>query len=130
MFETVFMSTCVLRFNEHFSESFCYCILRIMQVLQNRYFSLSVFIPFHKRNVMNFCCSINVSKTTPKKDVALLTYHIIGKTLFKNFIADAQKITNFLRLIFTCFLTVAKSIFVITVQINFSRMSNQQTEFY
>ena len=70
---------------------------------------------------MNFCCSINVSKSTPKKDVTLLTYHI-GKT-FKNFIADAQKITNFLRLIFTCFLTVAKSIFVVIVQINFSRMN-------
>ena len=122
MLETVFMLTCVLRFNKHFSESFCYCILRIMQVLQNRYFSLSVFIPCHKRYVMNFCCSINVSKSTPKKDVTLLTYHIIGKT-FKNFIADAQKITNFLRLIFTCFLTVAKSIFVVIVQINFSRMN-------
>ena len=71
---------------------------------------------------MNFCCSINVSKSTPKKDVTLLTYHIIGKRC-KNFIADAQKITNFLRLIFTCFLTVAKSIFVVIVQINFSRMN-------
>ena len=61
-------------------------------------------------------------KKYAQKDVALLTYHIIGKT-FKNFIADAQKITNFLRLIFTCFLTVAKSIFAVIVQINFSRMN-------
>ena len=103
MLETVFMSTCVLRFNEHFSESFCYCILHIMQVLQNRYFSPSVFIPCHKRNVMNFCCSVNVSKSTPKKDVALLTYHIIGKTLFKNFIADAQKNYKFSEINFHLF---------------------------